>query len=226
MNTQNSHVAVHDTSWLCTCIGLGRYTMTLLALWVGAFASVGNQIDVFSAGEATYFCIKIPTIVLTSKSTLLAMGEARSKGGNSCSDFTGTDLVIKRSTDMGLTWSPLRVVHSENNTVIGNVAPVQLKSGRILFPFCKNNVDVLITWSDDDGLTFSDPMPLPAATKPSWKWVGLGPPAGLLLESGRVLIPSYHTTVIHGDGEISKGHTLISDDEGKTWYRKQKTYTH
>jgi sialidase-1 len=117
-----------------------RKSALLLFVWNLLVGPVGaTQVDVFVAGESTYYCIKIPTLVVTSKNSLIAMGEARSKGGNSCSDFTGTDLVTKRSTDGGLTWSPLRVVHSENSTVIGNVAPVQLKSGRILFPFCKNN---------------------------------------------------------------------------------------
>ena len=54
-------------------------------------------------------------------------------------------------------------------------------------------------------------------TLPEWKWVGLGPPSGLLLKSGRVLIPAYHSTVPNDNGELSYGHTMISDDDGVTW---------
>ena len=47
--------------------------------------------------------------------------------------------------------------------------------------------------------------------------VGLGPPAGIQLSTGRMLIPSYHTNAFKGDGCVSKGHTLYSDDHGLTW---------
>jgi len=45
----------------------------------------------------------------------------------------------------------------------------------------------------------------------------LGPPAGLLLKSGRVLIPAYHSTHSWDNGEFSHGHTMLSDDSGETW---------
>ena len=63
--------------------------------------SVSAPVDVFVAGEGGYFCIKIPSLTLTSHGTLLALGEARR---NNCSDYTTTDLVFKRSIDNGVTW--------------------------------------------------------------------------------------------------------------------------
>lgn len=50
--------------------------------------------------------------------------------------------------------------------------------------------------------------------------MGLGPPAGLRLRSGRLLVPSYHTTLLAptvDNGLLSKGHALLSDDDGATW---------
>ena len=138
---------------------------------------------VFTRGESGYFCIKIPSILTTSKGTLLAFGEARMY---SCSDYTQTDIVYKRSVDNGQTWSNLQILYRANSTNsnytrVGNVAPVQLKSNqRILIPFCKNNLIVMQTYSDDDGLTFASPEIIPNVTKSHWKWVGLGPPGGLL----------------------------------------------
>lgn len=67
---------------------------------------------------------------------------------NSCSDFTWTDIVLKRSLDGGLTWSPLRVVYSNSTNetapvVIGNAAPVQDRAtGWVVMPFCRNNLQV------------------------------------------------------------------------------------
>jgi hypothetical protein len=90
-------------------------------------------------------------------------------------------LVIKHSYDDGKTWSPLSVFYSNSTVgdtnVIGNAAPVQdLETGRIWMPFCRNNEEVLISFSDDDGLTWSTPVFHPELVLPEWKWVGLGPP--------------------------------------------------
>lgn len=132
-------------------------------------------------------------------------------------------MVFKRSEDRGATWSSLTVFFSnsteESTNVVGNAAPVvDATTGRIWVPFCRNNEEVFISYSDDDGRTWSTPEPHPELVLPEWKWVGLGPPAGLQLQpSGRLLIPSYHTTAFKGDGCASKGHTLISDDHGATW---------
>ena len=102
--------------------------------------------------------------------------------------------------------------------MIGNAAPVQdTQTGRIWLPFCRNNEEVFLTYSDDDGETWIPPTLQPQLVGEGWKWVGLGPPAGLQLTNGRLVIPSYHTTLWKGDGCASRGHTLISDDHGQNW---------
>jgi sialidase-1 len=53
-------------------------------------------VDVFTAGEGGYFCIKIPGMIQTTNGTLIAFGEARMF---SCSDYTWT----------GLHWTPAPV---------------------------------------------------------------------------------------------------------------------
>eukprot|EP00050_Salpingoeca_kvevrii_P008576 m.303703 g.303703 ORF g.303703 m.303703 type:complete len:390 (-) comp16122_c0_seq1:124-1293(-) len=182
-----------------------------------------TQIEVFTRGEGGYACIKIPYILATRNGTLLAFGEARHE---SCGDYAGTDLVWKRSTDGGSTWGPLGVVFSNSSVarnesnVIGNAAPVQDRhTGRILLPFCRNNAEVLLTHSDDDGKSWVLPPRnlTDVAIWPEWKWVGLGPPAGLQLASGRILIPAYHTLFHDLDGTFSHLHNMVSDDLGATW---------
>jgi len=131
-------------------------------------------------------------------------------------------LFFKKSNDLGKTWSSLQILYSNStptqHNVIGNAAPVQLKqNGRILLPFCRNNFEVWLTYSDDDGLSWISPFQLPNATRSEWKWIGTGPPAALQLTSGRILVPSYHSQV-HGDGDIAHSHMIVSDDYGKTWY--------
>jgi sialidase-1 len=185
--------------------------------------SFENDTIVFKRGESGYFCIKIPSILTTTRGTLLAFGEARMF---SCGDSTQTDIVYKRSLDNGKTWSDLQILYRGNSSNdmynrVGNVAPVQLKyNQRILIPFCKNNLIVMQTYSDDDGLTFSPAQIISNVTKPEWKWVGLGPPGGLLLQSNRILIPAYYSTYPNDDGLLSTGYVMLNDFNGQVdkWY--------
>lgn len=185
--------------------------------------SCTNDSIVFTRGEYGYFCIKIPYVLTTARGTLLAFGEARMY---SCDDGTQTDIVFKRSIDNGKTWSNLQILYRGNSSNdqynrVGNIAPVQLKyKQRILIPFCKNNLIIMQTYSDDDGLTFAEPQIIPNVTKPHWKWVGLGPPSGLLLQSNRILIPAYYSIHENDDGLLSTGYVMLNDFNGQLdkWY--------
>ena len=171
--------------------------------------------EVFSIGESGYSCIKIPYLLVTQSGVVIALAEARI---NSCWDWAGTDLVFKRSVDNGSSWSAMGVVYSNSSNTtqewntIGNAAPVQLQpSGRILLPFCRNNLEVLQTWSDDDGETWAKPVAIPQATRNHWKWVGTGPPGAIQLLSGRIVVPCYHSLVHDTNGEISRSHVMLND---------------
>jgi hypothetical protein len=64
--------------------------------------------------------------------------------------------VFKRSFDGGETWTEMQVLYSNSTkddwAVIGNSAVVQDRNtGKILVPFCRNNLQVLLTESTDDG---------------------------------------------------------------------------
>jgi sialidase-1 len=130
--------------------------------------------------------------------------------------------VVKRSLDNGNTWSALSVLYSnstaDDTNVIGNAAPVQdSTTGRIWMPFCRNNEEVWLSYSDDDGVSWSTPTFQPHLSHSDWKWIGLGPPGSIQLSTGRLLIPAYHTIKWKGDGCASRGHTIYSDDHGVTW---------
>jgi len=170
------------------------FQSTLKHIIVGLSTPVVPIVDVFARNENGYFCIKIPSLTTLQDGSLLAMGEARY---HNCEDWTKTDLVYKTSQD-GITWSQLKVLHSGPGPAdtIGNAGPVVVGEANIVVPFCVNNTKVMLIRSNDLGHTWNTPSDISSnATLPNWKWVGLGPPSGLKLKSGRLLIPAYHTTV-------------------------------
>jgi sialidase-1 len=196
----------------------------LFVLLIHIELSLENETIVFSNGEAGYYCIRIPSVLTTIRGTLLAFGEARMY---TCNDNTLIDIVYKRSLDNGKTWSNLQILYrgnssDENFNWVGNFAPVQLKyNQRILIPFCKNNLIPMQTYSDDDGLTFSPPQIIHNITKPNWRWLALGPPGGLLLQSNRILIPGdYSTNSNVMGGSFSTGFVMLNDFNGQIdkWY--------
>lgn len=196
------------------------FASLLLLLFISIDSSSENDTIVFQKGEAGYFCIRIPSLLITAKGTLIAFGEGRLY---TCDDNTQKDIVYKRSLDNGKTWSNLQILYRANSTFdgyngVGNFVPVQLKSNqRILVPFCQNNYLLLQSYSDDDGLTFSSPQIIPNVIKPDWKRIGLGPPNGLLLQSNRILIPGDYSI---NTGPFSFGFVMLNDHNGQIdkWY--------
>lgn len=96
----------------------------LLSLFcVALHARVVRHTDVYKQAESPYFCVKIPALLRLKSGVLLALGEARYQ---SCGDYTKTDLVIKRSTDDGKTWGPLKVLVSNGYNFPGDSVPLDL----------------------------------------------------------------------------------------------------
>ena len=78
-----------------------------------------RRIEVYKAGYLGYECFRIPSLLFTSKGSLLAFVEGRGQHSKSCADNGDVHIVMKRSTDNGNTWSDLTVVHVEANHTIG-----------------------------------------------------------------------------------------------------------
>jgi sialidase-1 len=76
---------------------------------------------VFENGQDGYQCYRIPAIVKAPNGDLLAFAEARRKD---CGDFGDVEIVLKRSTDNGKSWRPLRQAVDFGIHQAGNPAPV------------------------------------------------------------------------------------------------------
>jgi sialidase-1 len=201
-----------------------RTLFLALALLTAPAAAAGEPTfrDVFTSGKEGYHTFRIPALIVTPGGTLLAFCEGRK---TSRSDHGDLDLVLKRSTDGGKTWGPLELVYEEGGTkkiTIGNPCPVVDESTGVLWlPFCRDNDDVLVMSSKDEGKTWSKPVDITAAVKKKgWTWYATGPGVGIQLRhgphKGRLLIPCDHRERAAG-GEAKYSHAFYSDDHGKTW---------
>lgn len=186
-------------------------------------------VQVFTAGQEGYHTYRIPAVVKSAKDpgTLLCFAEGRKL---SSADHGFVDIVVKTSTDGGASWGPLRVVHSESSAsqnkfvTIGNPAPVVVAStpGKVVLVFCRNNAQVLSMTSADFGQTWSAPKLLEAANPKhgangSWPWVATGPPQGMQLPNGRLIVGSDHRGFPASNHALVYSHAMYSDDFGDTW---------
>ena len=187
--------------------------------------------DLFVRGSEGYHTYRIPSLVSSTRGTLLAFCEGRK---TSSIDDGDNDLLVRRSVDYGHTWYPQKLVYEEGNDkliTIGNpCAVVDRITGTIWLVFNRNNDDVLVTHSRDDGETWSPPENIThQVKKPSWGWYATGPGIGIQLthgsNKGRLMIPCDHRKTGNRTGP-SSSHVIYSDDHGKTWTLGGETEPH
>ena len=190
---------------------------------------------VFASGDGGFPVIRIPSILVTKRGTLLAFAEGRANGA---SDQADNKIVLKRSSDGGNTWGEIQVVADGGTACLNNpCAVVEQKSGRVFVVFQSypagateangklhpgvegpSIVRNLIIHSDDDGATWSKPLDITKATKRPEvvTTVASGPGIGIQLRrgrhAGRLIIPFNE-----GPWDRWNIYVIYSDDRGKTW---------
>lgn len=179
------------------------------------------------------FNYRCPGIVITKKGTLIAYCEKRA----GIRDRVSMDIVYKRSTDNGRTWSNNYVLADgiNNNSTMDNPVMVVGDDGRIHCIYTKNvgkklkNGYIAYTYSDDDGLTWTKPKDISAETKPDERGLfAPGPGHGIQLNNGTILIPVWYSLKRDPDDSNdafpSVVSTLYSLDNGKTWLMGKSIY--
>jgi sialidase-1 len=201
-----------------------------------------KPVIVWRQSDSGYELYRIPSLIVTQKGTVLAFCEGR-QGQEDSGDI---DLVVKRSSDNGKTWSEQSVVWSDGGNTCGNPCPViDQTTGRIILmmtwnlgsedesDIIKHNIDDTrrphLCYSDDDGLTWSEPVDLTETCKnPDWGWYATGPGIAIQLKSekykNRIVIPANHSyTTNKKEEQVTDGgygygsHVLLSDDSGANW---------
>lgn len=164
---------------------------------------------VFNRGQEGFPTYRIPALLCTNKGTLLAICEGR----RSIGDTSAHKLVLKRSHDEGVTWSPLDVIAASGNDSRNNPCLVQDQASRRIllhyqrypYPLSERSVkpgldgeEVVHSFqivSDDDGKSWSQPEDITRHVKRPTKAMSMasGPGIGIQLtrgaHCGRILIP-------------------------------------
>ena len=215
---------------------------------VPAAQALFEQVNIFEAETGGYAHYRVPAIAVSPKGTVLAFVEARK---NSSGDWGTQDIMMRRSTDSGQTWEEPRVIARvkgkiQQNEVAftqnlakpgevtyNNIVPiVDRKNGVVHFLFCVEYARAYYMRSDDDAMTFSEPVDITGTfekfrSEYDWKVLATGPGHGIQLENGRLVVPVWLS-----DGTGGHAHrpsivsVIYSDDAGKTWERGDVVVRH
>lgn len=217
-----------------------RFSCLIVALLAAAVAAEAaqpllEQVDVYRSGEDGYAMYRIPAIEAAPDGTLLAFAEGRKYNGDDPGfGKQDIDLVLKRSTDGGKTWSKMEIIEDPGEYwSAANPATVVDRSTRtvwVLYARCKpgantdaarprtDDLQTLARTSTDNGKTWSKPIDLTGVARDmqdaQWRASIVGPGGMIQTRSGRLLAPIWTSPF----GNLA----IYSDDHGKSWQRGQR----
>jgi len=195
-----------------------------------------QQTDVFASGTEGYAGYRIPAIETAPDGTLLAFAEARKHNlGDPGYDDNDIDLVCRRSTDAGATWSPMKIIEDPGDRwSAANPATLVDRQKKRIWLFylrCKpgrntstarpgtDDSQILARTSDNNGASWSEPIDLTGVTRdladPKWRCSVVGPGGGIETRDGRLVIPVW---MFEPYGVFA----VFSTDHGGTWQRGQR----
>ncbi|MHC4666692.1 MAG: SUMF1/EgtB/PvdO family nonheme iron enzyme [Planctomycetota bacterium] len=179
-----------------------------------------EQTDVFLAGELGYKEFRIPALAVTKGGTLLAISEA----GWTSADAGDRDILLRRSTDGGRTWSKqIQLILDKGTSRCGSPAClIDTKTGRIHLLAAVDSKRALHTYSDDDGRTWSEFVDVTGpfeALRAKWAWTRFdtGPARGIELTRGKYRGRFVQPIWLSKGQEQYRSGVIYSDDRCVTW---------
>ncbi|MEZ6046742.1 MAG: sialidase family protein [Planctomycetaceae bacterium] len=195
------------------------------------------EYETINAEEYGY---RIPSLVQTKSGVLVAVAERRL----GLHDHSENDLVMRRSSDQGKTWTPIELVIEAGGDSLNDPAMIVLESGRILLRYLHfprgvharksehtvradpgyggpKNVRIFLLSSDDEGQTWSAPRDVTREMRRETA-ISMGSPGvGIQLKTGehqgRILFPNYEVYPVGETDRYSINSVSYSDDNGKSW---------
>lgn len=197
--------------------------VTLLPLGpLGTVASANTKLPssapfVSSPSSKTWY--RIPAVIVNGQGHVLAFAERRD---NDKIDMGNFDVVMRKSTDGGRTWGPLKTIANDGRNRVSNPVPLlDPKTGDVLLVTSIRRADdvykgIFLQRSKDGGDTWS-PL-LSGEIRPEGPWKGglTGPGHGIVIQNGAhkgrlVIAMGYKRTDYYG------AYGIYSDDSGKSW---------
>ncbi|MDZ7636864.1 MAG: sialidase family protein [Bryobacterales bacterium] len=204
--------------------------LTTLAPLARGRSSAMQKTDLFTSGADGVHTYRIPALLETPDGVLLAVADARHV---SSSDLPGRiSLVMRKSSDSGLSWTPAETLASTQNGGVGDASLLLDARGRVWCFFAYGppgigfrtakpggvsgpevlQVHALV--SADGGRTWSPPRDLtPQIKDPSWHACFATSGTHFVTASGRLLLP---LVVLDGEKKMTT-RNAYSDDHGNTW---------
>ncbi len=183
---------------------------------------------IFTSGKGQCPVYRIPGITITAGGTILVYCEGRSAN----SDWSATDILLRRSDDQGETWSePESIASMQDNSPVNNPVMIAAVDGRVHFLWESQYCRAFYQKSDDDCKTFSKPVDITGVLEVyrdkdafNWNVFAFGPGHGTQLSNGRLVVPTW---LANGKGR-SHSPTVISsiysDDGGRHWHSGEIQY--
>jgi len=195
--------------------------------------ALGPVADLARWDENGYRRFRIPALTQTRSGTLLAVFDGRPDMGDL--PTAGIDVLVRRSEDGGATWGPLQTIRTDETWSSGDPSLlVDHETGRIFCfytaavhagyadsgtgndPQDPNITQQDLSWSDDDGRTWTHRRITAEIKDPSWAGMFASSGEGIQLRSwpyaGRLL--QQYVTRVDGANYAVTGY---SDDHGETW---------
>lgn len=192
-----------------------------------------THVDVFTAGKDGYHIYRIPAIETAPDGSLIAFAEARKHTiydpGHGDQDI---DLVYKRSTDGGKTWSSMKMLEDPGElwSAANPATVVDRQNGRVWVFYIRSkphrssvtsrpktdDMQNMARWSEDNGQTWSEPIDLTNVARDmedgQWGVSVVGPGGAIQTKSGRLISPVFACPA-------ERVFSIYSDDHGATWHR-------
>ena len=196
-------------------------------------------VAVRNRGDDGVHTYRIPGLATTRKGTLIGVYDVRRGGGG---DLPGDiDVGMSRSTDGGLSWEPMQVIMDMGDDPqwrydgVGDPAIlVDRNTGTIWVAGTWSHGDrswrgsgpgltptetgqLMLVRSDDDGVTWSDPINITRQVKrPEWCFILQGPGKGITMRDGTIVFAAQYQDSPE-QNRLPHSTIIYSKDRGTTW---------